>query len=253
MANSLSDLFSFSSDDLIPVVNNSGAKYRILVIEDDYDIAQEILTTLARAGMECRHTPDYEVALEALSTQDFHLVLLDLNLPGQDGQEISRQAREISTVPLIVLMENQEDNAQMKSFGLGADDHLIKPIAPSLLLLRVMSLLRRAYVYNRKKHKHKVPYSSLPLASPTRPASVPLTPAESTANPPTVVSAAPQITSAPPVDEQKSKTLPSGWSRCDHCDYMGPTPRFQTQDGNGRPIMACPNCGDQSSIEYNLG
>lgn len=239
-----SSVFSFSGDDLIPVLSNTNAKYKILVIEDDLDLAQDVLTTLARSGMECRHTTDSEIGLEALSTDDFHLALLDLNLSQQNGPETCRQARKISTVPLIVLMTQNED-AQLKSFSLGADDYLIKPFSPQILLLRVLSMLRRSYVYNRKKHKFKVPFPALPLS--TGPSSAP--PSDSAVS--TILSPDSPPPAATPEDDGKAK-VPSGWSHCDICDYMGPTPKFQTQDANGRPVMACPNCGDQSSIHYTL-
>ncbi len=245
MEQSKSNPFSFSADDLIAddlitTPNDETRKYKILVIEDNFEVAQNILTTLARAGMECRHTPDGLVGLEALRGKDFHLLLLDLTLPEQSGQEICRQARKISTLPLIVLMEMDEHDAQMKCFGLGADDFLIKPFASQLLLLRVVSMLRRVYIYNQKKHKHPVPISSIPIATPIRPPQ-PQRPA------PAGVLAA--------ISEQSSDTtvLPAGWSRCETCNYMGPTPRFRTQDGSGQPVMACPHCGDKSSIEYALG
>jgi CheY-like chemotaxis protein len=240
---SKSGLFSFSKDDLVAVHDDAASKYRILVVEDDLDVAGQILTSLARAGMECRHTTDGEVCLEALRSNDFHLLLLDLTLPRQDSQEICRKARKFSTVPLIVLMEQDEHDAQMKCFGVGADDYQLKPISFQLLALRVVSLLRRSYVYNRRKHKLKVPFSSLPLAHSI----------QSTMPTNFVIPSAPPPT--PPVDEatEKGPTLPAGWSRCDICDYMGPTPRFQTEDANGRKIMACPHCGDTSSIDYTLG
>jgi CheY-like chemotaxis protein len=238
---SKSGLFSFSKDDLVAIQDDTASKYRVLVVEDDLDIAGHILTSLARAGMECRHTTDGEVCLEALRANDFHLLLLDLTLPNQDGQEVCGKARKFSTVPLIILMEHDEHDAQMKCFGVGADDYLLKPISFQLLVLRVVSLLRRSYVYNRRKHKLKVPFSSLPLAQSIQP-TMPTNFVIPTAPPPMPVDEAPE----------KGPTLPAGWSRCDVCDYMGPTPRFQTQDGNGQPVMACPHCGDTSSIEYTL-
>lgn len=235
MDGSKSNPFSFSPNDLINAPHNATRKFKILVIEDDLNMAQEMLTTLARAGMECRHTSEGRIGLEALQTRDFHMLLLDLSLPESSGQEICRRARKISTVPLIVLMEHDEHDAQMKCFGLGADDYLIKPFSPQILLLRVASLLRRSYVYDQKRHKHPMPISAIPLIAPVRP---PLT--EET---------------VPTIEEDLSKpiSLPPGWSRCDYCNYMGPTPKFTTQDETGRPVMACPNCGDKSSIAYALG
>lgn len=225
--------FSFSENDLITVPDDGRPKYKILVVEEDHAMASHVLTTLARGGMECRHTPDSQVGLEALRTKDFHLLLLDLSLPQHRGQELCRQARKISTLPMIVLMEPDEQDAQIKCFGLGADDYLIKPFSSHLLLLRVVSLLRRAYVYNHKKHKHAVSLSSIPLA-------MPVTPQDS-------------IAPTSSETEGESGELPTGWSRCDACNYIGPTQKFATEDATGRPVMMCPNCHDSSHIAYALG
>ena len=238
-----SNPFSFSTDDLISAPDNNASKYKILLVEDDFALAQEILTTLARAGMECRHTTDGPVALEALRSKDFHLLLLDLCLPQKNGQEICRQARKISTLPLIVLMQHEEQDAQLKCFGLGADDYLCKPFSSQLLLLRVVSLLRRSYVYDHKKHKYAVPISSIPLAAPIRPPQAQGPSATPLKMPVTTVSE----------NDEGAPEIPVGWSLCESCNYMGPTPKFQTQNGAGQAVMACPHCGDKSNIEYALG
>lgn len=247
--------FSFGSDDLIPVpVENteSARKFKILVVEDDPDIAQELLTTLARAGMDGRHATDGALALEALRIANFHLILLDLSLPGAKSSEICRQVRKNDTLPMIVMTAGEETAAQLKCFGLGADDYLIKPFSPQLLVIRVVSLLRRTYVYNKKKHPQPVPFSSLPIS-----ATVTNPPVEAFINTP--LTASPLAARDSAIEDDMTQTsdnslvLPAGWSRCDSCNYMGPTPRFTTQDGSGRAVMACPHCGDTSSIEYALG
>ena len=210
--------FSFSANDLITVPDDGRPKYKILIVEDDDDMARHMLTTLARAGMECRHTSDSQVGIEALRPNDFHLLLLDLSLPQHSGQELCRRARQISTLPIIVLMEQEEQEAQMKCFGLGADDYLIKPFSSHHLLLRVVSLLRRSYVYNHKKHKHNVPISSIPLAAPLRP-----------------VEPQNSIAATSPETENESGELPAGWSRCDACHYIGPTQKFSIRRRDRTP------------------
>ncbi|HEY0075963.1 MAG TPA: response regulator transcription factor [Abditibacteriaceae bacterium] len=249
--------FSFSSNDLISVQiekGESARKFKVLVVEHDSGTAQHLLTTLARAGMECRHALDGALALEALQISDFHLILLDLSLPQTSGQEVCRQVRKRYTLPIIVMTAGEETEAQLKCFGLGADDYLIKPFSSQLLVIRVVSLLRRTYVYNKKKHPHPVPFSSLPISVTlndphVRPLIKPLenvvplaTPETSEATPKNTIEEA-----------EQAAVLPPGWSRCDICDYMGPTARFTTQDDSGRPVMACPHCGDTANIQYALG
>ena len=243
--------FSFSANDLVSIEAgeaeraDSAGRYKILVVEGDLALARNMMTTLARAGMECRHAPDGALALEALNASNFHLLLLNLMLPQMSGQELCRRVRKQHTLPIIVITEPAEE-IQLKCFGFGADDYITKPFSDPLLVVRVVSLLRRTYVYNRKKHPNPVPFSSLPISatvagvtgSETKPLYTPVAPIgeESVAG-----------------ISEKTAIVPPGWSRCDSCHYMGPTPKFTSQDGNGRPVMACPHCGDTSNIEYALG
>ena len=250
--------FSFSANDLVSVgaaeVEETGSahKYKVLVVEDDLALARDMLTALARAGMECRHAPDGPLALEALKASNFHLLVIDLALPQMSGAELCRRVRKHHTLPMIVATEPKEET-QLKCFGLGADDYIIKPFSDQMLVIRVISLLRRSYVYNKKKHPNPVPFSSLPIsATVSDPHIKPALKAPGIAG--DVLLALPDSPPESTADTSNSTpALPSGWSRCDICDYMGPTPKFTTQDGNGRPVMACPHCGDTSNIEYALG
>lgn len=125
-----------------------GAKFRILVVEDDAEVARLILLNLARAGLDCRYAADGPMGLTAFREVDPHLILLDLMLPGFDGRAICMQIREKSTVPIIVMTALSGEEPQLQCFRLGADDYVTKPFNPKLLVARVVAHLRRVYSYD---------------------------------------------------------------------------------------------------------
>lgn len=104
---------------------------RILVIEDDFTMKQELCILLSSNG--------YEPVEEA----PFDLVLLDVNLPGQNGFEICRKLRLSSDVPVIFLTARDSAEDEILGFGVGADDFIRKPYHSSVLLARIARLLRR--------------------------------------------------------------------------------------------------------------
>ena len=125
-----------------------GTKYRVLVVEDDAEVARLILLNLARAGLDCRYAPDGPTGLAAFKEAEPHLVLLDLMLPGFDGRAVCMQVREKSTVPIIIMTALGGEEPQLQCFKLGADDFVAKPFNPKLLVARVVAHLRRVYSYD---------------------------------------------------------------------------------------------------------
>jgi DNA-binding response OmpR family regulator len=117
---------------------------RLLVVEDEADLASELAGSLRRAGFAVDVALDGEGALERLATNDYDLVTLDVNLPDVDGWEIVRQVRSTER-PTRVLMVTARDGLDDRVRGLdsGADDYLLKPFYPAELLARVRALLRR--------------------------------------------------------------------------------------------------------------
>lgn len=131
-----------------PHVPAPGSKFRILVVEDEAEVARLILLNLSRAGLDCRYAPDGPTALAALHDADPHLVLLDLMLPGFDGRAVCMQIREKSTIPVIILTALTGEEPALQCFKLGADDFVTKPFNPKLLVARVVAHLRRVYAYD---------------------------------------------------------------------------------------------------------
>ncbi len=116
---------------------------RILVIEDEPDLARLTGMYLEREGMACVLSPSAEDALARLASERFDLVILDLNLPGMDGFEFLRRLRRDDRVPVMVVSAREADEDVVLGLGLGADDFIVKPVAPRVLAARVQALLRR--------------------------------------------------------------------------------------------------------------
>lgn len=117
---------------------------RIYVIEDDEGIRTELVRLLRREGFEALACDDFPRAAECALTAAPDLVLLDLTLPGTDGQLVCREIRASSDVPVIVLTSRTTEADEVVSMTLGADDFIPKPVRPRVLVARIQALLRRA-------------------------------------------------------------------------------------------------------------
>jgi DNA-binding response OmpR family regulator len=118
---------------------------RILVVEDNADLAQGIAYNLKLEGYEVRIAADGREGLADVARWEPHLVLLDLMLPGVDGFEVLRSIRERSTrIPVIILSARAEEADKVRGFKLDADQYVTKPFGVLELLERVAALLRRA-------------------------------------------------------------------------------------------------------------
>ncbi|MBV9866657.1 MAG: response regulator transcription factor [Abitibacteriaceae bacterium] len=131
----------------LPTVPSDG-KFRILVVEDDSNIARLVLANLNRAGLECRYAQDGVVGLKAFQEADPHLILTDIQMPNLDGKQLCAKVRETSTIPIIMMTAADSEETQMQGFKLGADDYIPKPFNPKLLVARVVANLRRVYRYD---------------------------------------------------------------------------------------------------------
>lgn len=118
-------------------------RLRILVVDDDSNIAQLIKLYLEKEGFltDCRFNG--AEALKAFKATPPSLVLLDLMLPGMDGWEVCREIRKISDIPIIMLTAKGETFDKVLGLELGADDYLVKPFDPKELIARIKAVLRR--------------------------------------------------------------------------------------------------------------
>src|SRR6201997_114110 len=116
---------------------------RVLVVEDDEDIAQALQRSLRMEGYEVRIAADGEAALEQGRLFAPDLVVLDLGLPKLDGVQVARTLRADDDVPILILTARDAVEARVEGLDAGADDYLVKPFERQELLARLRALLRR--------------------------------------------------------------------------------------------------------------
>jgi DNA-binding response OmpR family regulator len=121
----------------------SGRDPRVLVVEDDEEIAQVLQRSLRLEGYEVRVAGDGEAALDQSAAFNPDLVILDLGLPKLDGMEVARRLRSADDVPILMLTARDALEARVEGLDAGADDYLVKPFERQELLARLRALLRR--------------------------------------------------------------------------------------------------------------
>jgi DNA-binding response OmpR family regulator len=116
---------------------------RVLVVEDDEDIAQALQRSLRMEGYEVRAAVDGKAALEHGRSFAPDLVILDLGLPEIDGIEVAKRLRADDDVPILILTARDALDSRVEGLDAGADDYLVKPFERQELLARMRALLRR--------------------------------------------------------------------------------------------------------------
>ena len=117
---------------------------RILLIEDEQSLGEALQYQLVRDGFDVERETDGAVGLERFKTEGADLVLLDLMLPGLSGEEVCKEIRRSSSVPVIMLTAKDEEIDKVVGLELGADDYVTKPFSSRELLARIKAVLRRA-------------------------------------------------------------------------------------------------------------
>ena len=116
---------------------------RVLVVEDDTDIAGVLRRSLDKEGYDVRVAPDGEAAMNEAGVFEPDAVVLDLGLPRLDGVEVCRRLRDEGDVPILILTARDALEARVEGLDSGADDYLVKPFERDELLARLRALLRR--------------------------------------------------------------------------------------------------------------
>lgn len=116
---------------------------RILVVDDDREIAAAIQKLLEKEGYEAVLAYDGLEALDAMVTQNVQLIILDVMMPKLDGLSTTMKIREKRNIPIIILSAKSEDSDKILGLSMGADDYVTKPFNPRELVARVKSQLRR--------------------------------------------------------------------------------------------------------------
>ena len=117
---------------------------RVLVVDDEPQIRRALRLVLRANGYQVAEVAGGEAALDALVSEPFDLMILDLILPDVDGVEVCRRVREWSRLPVVVLSALGEEEVKVRALDQGADDYVTKPFSAPELLARMRSALRRA-------------------------------------------------------------------------------------------------------------
>lgn len=129
------------------------AKQKILIVDDDVNIAELISLYLTKECFDTLIVHDGEAAIKEFNSYQPNLVLLDLMLPGIDGYEVCREIRKLSAAPIIMLSAKGEIFDKVLGLELGADDYVIKPFDSKELVARVRAVLRRFHPTTKEEQE----------------------------------------------------------------------------------------------------
>ncbi len=126
-------------------------KSRVLVVDDDRNIAELISLYLEKEGYDTKKVYDGKEAVREFINYDPHLILLDIMLPEMDGYDVCKEVRKTSDVPIIMLTAKGETFDKVLGLELGADDYIVKPFDTKELTARVKAVLRRSSLRKETK------------------------------------------------------------------------------------------------------
>ena len=127
--------------------------YRILVCDDERDIVSALRIYLTAEGYEVLEAYNGSEMLRLAATQEVHLILLDVMMPGMDGLSAMAELRRTSNVPVILLTAKSEDTDKVLGLNLGADDYVTKPFSPGEMMARVKVQLRKGMKIEKKAER----------------------------------------------------------------------------------------------------
>ena len=116
---------------------------KILIIEDEEILREEVSTLLKNSGYETMVITDFSNTAEQMKSAGADLVLLDINLPFVGGETLLQEFRKVSDTPVIMLTSRSTEIDEVLSMSFGADDYITKPYNPTILLLRISAVLKR--------------------------------------------------------------------------------------------------------------
>lgn len=119
--------------------------YKIVIVEDDFDIREELCNFLQKYGYEVTAPTDFQNIINIIQKENANLIILDINLPAFDGYYICRELRKTSDIPIIIVTSRDSELDELMSMNLGADDFVTKPYNTQILLARINSILKRSY------------------------------------------------------------------------------------------------------------
>ncbi len=122
----------------------ANAKKKILIVEDEKNIAQVLAYNIKKEGYDCTCAYDGETGLTEALSGNYDLILLDIMLPRMNGFEVCEKVRLVSQIPIIFVTAREEEKDKILGLDTGADDYVTKPFSPKELVLRVRNVLSRA-------------------------------------------------------------------------------------------------------------
>jgi two-component system, OmpR family, KDP operon response regulator KdpE len=127
---------------------------RVLVVDDEEQIRRAVGRALTARDFTVETSADGETALASARIFQPDLIVLDLNLPGMDGMDVTRELRTWTAVPILILSVREDESDKVAALDLGADDYLTKPFGIDELMARVRALLRRAAAKSGPRPRH---------------------------------------------------------------------------------------------------
>ena len=126
---------------------------KILIVEDDEKLSKELEKFLSQNGYEISRITSFENIINDILNSKCNMVLLDINLPGNNGEYICKEVRKISEVPIVMITSVDSELDQLISLNYGADDYITKPFNIQILLAKIATILKRTNSNNKDQSK----------------------------------------------------------------------------------------------------
>lgn len=134
---------------------------KIMIIEDETALRDELSVLLQNAGYETLCVTDYSNVSEQMKSANPDMILLDINLPNVNGETLLQNFRKQSDTPVIMLTSRTNELDEVLSMSYGADDYITKPYNPTILLLRISAVLKRSAKVGAVQKYHDVEVSTV--------------------------------------------------------------------------------------------
>lgn len=126
---------------------------KIMIVEDDQKLRKELEIFLKNNGYEVESITHFENVTNQILEKKTNLILLDINLPGVDGEYILKEIRKISDIPIIMVTSREGQMDELLSMNFGADDYITKPFHTQILLARIVAVLKRTNILEIETNK----------------------------------------------------------------------------------------------------
>ncbi|MBR6968414.1 MAG: response regulator transcription factor [Ruminococcus sp.] len=117
---------------------------KIYIVEDDRSIREELAELLRSSGYEAEYLTDFSDSADKILSAGADLILMDINIPNLNGEQLLREIRKKTDTPVIMVTSRTSETDEVLSMSYGADDYITKPYNPTILLLRISAVMKRA-------------------------------------------------------------------------------------------------------------